>query len=116
MTRWPPGAVMSLFFDVMAWVFIVIGTVGSALTLVTRSSDSAEHRRPGLVRGTARPELRRSLFVVAAGTCLLTIQSKAYTGQWLAAAALTVVVAWDLGACLKSRARRKPGGPTTERS
>jgi hypothetical protein len=108
---------MPLFFDVMAWVFIVIGTVSSALTLVTRSSDSAEHKKtwPG-VRNGARPELRRSLFVVAAGTCLLTIQSKAYTGQWLAAAALTVVVAWDLGACLKSRARRKPGGPTTEPS
>jgi hypothetical protein len=108
---------MSLFFDVLAWVFIVIGTVSFALTLVTRSSDSAKHKRAGpRARSTAWPELRRSLFVVAAGICLLTIQSKAYTAQWLAAAALTLVAAWDLGSWLKSRARRKSSGPTTEPS
>ena len=108
---------MSLFVDVMAWAFIVIGTASSALTLVMRSHDSAERKKAGPgVRSRTWPPLRRSLFVVAAGTCLLTIQPKAYTAQWLAAAALTVLVAWDLGACLKSRARRKPGGPTTEPS
>jgi len=108
---------MSLFFDVLAWVFIVVGTVNSALTLVTRSTDIAKHKRAGPgARNRAWPELRRSLFLVTAGICLLTIQSKAYTAQWLAAAALTVVVAWDLGSWLKFRARRKSSGPTTEPS
>jgi hypothetical protein len=106
---------MSLFFDVLAWVFIGIGTVNSALTLAGQSSGSAKHKRarPG-ARRRVWPELRRSLLVVAAGVCLLTIQSKDYTAEWLAAAALTVVVVWDIGSWLKSRARRKSGGSMVE--
>lgn len=99
---------MSLFFDVLAWVFIVIGTVSSALTLVTRSRDSAKQKRAGPgAWSRAWPELRPSLFLATAGMCLLAIQSRDYTGQWLAATALTVVLAWDLGSWLKSRAGKR---------
>jgi hypothetical protein len=108
---------MSLFFDVLAWVFIVIGTVSSALTLVTRSSDSARQVRAGPgARSGAWPKLRRSLFLVTAGMCLFAIQSRGYADQWLAATALTVVAAWDLGSWLKSRARRKSGSRMAEPS
>lgn len=108
---------MSLFFDVLAWVFIGIGTVNSALTLVAQSSGSTKRTRARHgVRRRASPELRRSLLVITAGACLLAIQSRNYTAQWLAAVALTMVVVWDIGPWLKSRARRKSGKPTAESS
>jgi hypothetical protein len=108
---------MSLFLDVLACMFIVIGTVGSAFALVTLTNGHAVYKRVGPgARSKAREKLRRSLFVIAAGVCLLAIQSKNDTAEWLAAAAITAIVVWDLGSWLKSRTRRKSGHPTAEPS
>jgi hypothetical protein len=67
-------------------------------------------------RSKAREKLRRSLFVIAAGVFLLTIQSKDDKTEWLAATVITAIVVWDLGSWLKSAMRRKSGRPTAEPS
>jgi hypothetical protein len=95
---------MSLFSGVLACVYIVIGTLGSAFALVTLTNGHAVHKRVG---PGAREKLRRSLFVIAAGVCLLAIQSKDDTAERVAAAALTAIVVWDLGSWLKSSTSRK---------
>ena len=97
---------MSLFSGVLACVYIVIGTLGSALALVTLTNRDAVHTRAG---PGVREKLRRSLFVIAAGVCILAIQSKDGTAERVAAAALTAIVVWDLGSWLKSGSRRKSG-------
>ena len=108
---------MSLFFDVLACVFIVIGSGGSAFALVTLTSGRPKRKgaRPR-AWSKAWEELRRSLFVMAGGVFLLAIQSKDGTAEGVAAAAATAIVVWDLGSCLKSRIGRKPGHPTAEPS
>jgi hypothetical protein len=99
---------MSLLVEVLAWVVIVIGTLSAAQRLARLVADRT--RRPGGgTRDVVWQKLRLSLFAVVVGVCLLTIQSKNGTAEWLAASALTVVVFWDLGSRLKFHMRRKSG-------
>lgn len=117
---------MSLFVEVVAWVAIAIGTLSAAQRLVALAVGRTRQPHGGARAGarTARSgtrhvlwqKLRLSLFTVMVGVCLLTIQSKNETAEWLAATVLTVVIVWDLGSRLKPHMRRKPGDSTVKPS
>jgi hypothetical protein len=108
---------MSLFVEVVAWAAIATGALSAAQWLVTLAADRTRQPRGGAPAGTrtARSntrhfvwqKLRLSLFTAAVGACLLTIRSKNEAAEWLAAAALTIVVVWGIGSRLNSYIRGK---------
>jgi hypothetical protein len=71
--------------DVVAWAFIMIGTLSAAGRLATLTIGRPRY---------SPKNLHLSLFVVAAGSCILAIQSGNEIAKYCAAAVLTAVVAW----------------------
>ncbi len=117
-------AVMSLFFEVLAWLTIGLGIWAIAERLLSlapaRGPSHGAHARPGMTQPASRRDgwrgLRYALLTIAGGAYVLAGEGKHDAGRWLLGIITFLVVAPDVIAWLRSHIGRKPGGTTAEPS
>ena len=110
---------MSVFIEVVAWTFIVLGAVPIVLTLVSLEAGlHAGRQRHGraMTIGEAWPDIRGFLPCVVVGVSLLGHQWSTHTaGWWLAQIPLFATVAVYLVAWIRSLLTGRPGTSAADR-
>lgn len=122
--------------EILGWIALAMGMLGIVWWLIRlvlprpsgRLAHPGAHVRPGGLAGVAgvagigRPswqwrDLRYPLVLVAVGIGCLTTDSADSRDWWLQlglAPFLLVWPAWDLASWLRTRVKRRPGGPTPD--
>ncbi|MGH3393088.1 MAG: hypothetical protein ACRDPO_00205 [Streptosporangiaceae bacterium] len=121
---------MRLSGEILGWTALAMGTLGTVWWLTRlvlprpsgRLAHPGAHVRPAGLAGIGRRgwqwrDLRYPLVLVAVGVGCLTTDSADSRAWWLQlglAPFLLVWPAWDLTSWLRSRVKRRPGGPAPE--
>ena len=109
---------MSVFIEIVGWIFLACGAVAVVLTLLPlEAGRHARNQRHGRATSWREvwPDLRTFLATVAMGVSLLGHQWQPGTpGWWLPQVPLLAIIAWYLGTWIWSRTRGTPGPPEGE--